>query len=84
MKNEIIYSIQIVPNDDIHNFAEKRYPHLYKEVIAQDKVSNSSWYTLSEIAYKEYKLFRQAMKRRGIWILRRLKSDKLFKEANHG
>lgn len=41
--------------DIIHNPCVKgKYPNLYKEVIDHDKVSNSSWYDLTEIAYKEY------------------------------
>ena len=74
------YSIQIIPNDDIHDYAKKRYPNLYKEVLDHDKISKSSWYELSEVAYNEYKLFRQAMKRRGIWTLGSLKKVRKIKE----
>ena len=74
------YSIQIIPNDDIHDYAKDHYPNLYKEVLAHDKVTSSSWYELSEAAYNEYKLFRQVMKRRGKWTLGSLKKVHKVKE----
>ena len=41
--------------DVIHNQKVKeKYPTLYKEVVEHDKVSTSSWYELSDNAYKEY------------------------------
>lgn len=32
----------------------KKYPLLYKEVQEHDRISTSSWYTLSDSAYTEY------------------------------
>ena len=41
--------------DVIHNpKVKEKYPLLYKEVVEHDKVSTSSWYELSDAAYKEY------------------------------
>lgn len=41
--------------DVIHNpKVKEKYPTLYKEVIEHDRVSTSSWYKLSDAAYKEY------------------------------
>ena len=50
-------SVQIVNDnyDIIHNpKVKQKYLLLYKEVISHDKVSMSSWYDLSDKAYKEY------------------------------
>ena len=33
----------------------KKYPYLYEEVMNKDDMS--SWYELSEIAYKDYKIY---------------------------
>lgn len=44
--------------DVIHNQKVKeKYPTLYKEVIAHDKISTSSWYDLSDTAYLEYQQY---------------------------
>ena len=44
--------------DIIHNpNVKKKYPTLYKEVVEHDRVSMSSWYDLSDEAYKEYLLY---------------------------
>lgn len=41
--------------DVIHNpKVKEKYPTLYKEVVEHDRVSTSSWYELSDTAYKEY------------------------------
>lgn len=32
----------------------EKYPLLYQEVLEHDKVSTSSWYSISERAFKEY------------------------------
>ena len=37
----------------------ERYPQLYEEVIKHDRLSSSSWYNLSETAYKEYLSYRE-------------------------
>ena len=42
------YDIKHNPN------VAKKYPLLYKEVREHDKISTSSWYTLSDNAYAEY------------------------------
>jgi len=60
-------SEQIIDNDSIHKSAEKHYPNLYAEVMRQDKVSNSSWYYLSDLAFEEFKKFKKMMIRKGIW-----------------
>jgi hypothetical protein len=54
-------SVQIIRNDLIHDHAEKRYPHLYNEVMRQDKVCSSSWYNLTPEAFEEYKRFRRSV-----------------------
>jgi hypothetical protein len=61
MKQIIKKSVQIVRNGIVIDHAEKRYPHLYNEVYAHDKISSSSWYDLSPEAYNEYKKFRRSV-----------------------
>jgi len=61
------HPVQIIDNDSIHNLAKKRYPNLYAEVMQQDKVSKSSWYDLSDLAFEEFKRFKRSMKKKGIW-----------------
>ena len=34
------------------------YPNLYKEIYEHDKLTNSSWYDLSQIAYQEYQSYK--------------------------
>ena len=44
--------------DILHNeIVKEKYPTLYAEVLKQDKTSFSSWYSLSETAYREYELY---------------------------
>lgn len=44
--------------DVIHNpKVKEKYPTLYKEVVEHDRVSTSSWYELSDTAYKEYQKY---------------------------
>ncbi len=53
-------SVQMINDnyDIIHNPKVKElYPMLYKEVVEHDKNVLSSWYELSDEAYKEYKLY---------------------------
>jgi hypothetical protein len=54
-------SVQIIDNHSIKNRSslncKKRYPALYREVLEQDRVSTSSWYTLSDKAYSEYRRY---------------------------
>jgi hypothetical protein len=59
--NESKMSVQIVRNDLIHYHAKKRYPDLYNEVLKQDKVSNSSWYTLTHEAFIQWKKFKRTV-----------------------
>jgi hypothetical protein len=61
------HPIQIYDNGSIHKLAEKHYPNLYTEVMHQDKVSTSSWYDLSDLAFEEFKKFKKAMIKKGIW-----------------
>lgn len=50
-------SVQIIRNDLVHDYAQKWYPHLYEEVMEQDKIVDSSWYNLTPEAYAEYEEF---------------------------
>jgi hypothetical protein len=50
-------SVQIIRNDMVHDHTEKRYPHLYDEVMKHDRISGSSWYDLTPEAYEEYRRF---------------------------
>lgn len=44
--------------DVIHNpKVKEKYPNLYKEVIEHDKISSSSWYSLTPVAYAEYQAY---------------------------
>jgi hypothetical protein len=61
VKQVIKKHVQIIRNDLIIRHAEKRYPHLYSEVYAYDKISSSSWYSLTQEAYEEYKKFRRTV-----------------------
>lgn len=57
MCNSYKHSVQIAQNnyDILHNTKVKeKYPNLYQEVYAHDKICHSSWYKLSDLAYKEY------------------------------
>ena len=45
--------VQIIDNGAVHK-AIKEFPTLTKEVRAQDRYSNSSWYGLTEKAYQEW------------------------------
>ena len=50
-------SVQMINDnyDIIHNpKVKKKYPTLYGEVVEHDKVSTSSWYKLSNVAFNEY------------------------------
>jgi hypothetical protein len=68
MNQVIKKSVQIVRNNRVKDHAEKRYPHLYSEVLDHDKYSSSSWYNLSPEAYDEYKRFRRSVWwKRGVW-----------------
>lgn len=41
--------------DIIHDLTvRERYPILFKEVCEHDRISTSSWYSLSDEAYEEY------------------------------
>jgi SET domain-containing protein len=53
------HEVQIIHNYAIHYYAEKHYPNLYKEVMAHDKTNNSSWYSLSDAAYEEWKRYKK-------------------------
>jgi len=67
-------SVQIIDNESIQKLAEKRFPNLYREVLAHDRVCSSSWYDLSKTAYAEFKKFRKMMHRKKLWIpIRRLR-----------
>jgi hypothetical protein len=59
-------SIQIIDNYSITNKNPNEmklvYPHLFKEVQKHDKVTSSSWYELSEVAFGEY----EKWKKRGL------------------
>ena len=35
----------------------KKYPKLYEEVLKHDKLVTSSWYDLTERAFKEYQRY---------------------------
>ena len=52
------YHIQMINDnyDIIHNYQYK-YPVLYAEICAHDKLSHSSWYDLTEQAYQEYQAY---------------------------
>ena len=55
-----MYSVQMIKDryDIINNPRVKmRYPVLHEEVIAHDKTSHSSWYSLSAKAFCEYKRY---------------------------
>lgn len=56
MKAEIT-RVQMI-NDNyniIHDLTvRERYPNLFKEVCEHDRISTSSWYSLSDKAYEEY------------------------------
>lgn len=47
------YNVQIIDNGAVHKVIDK-YSILAKEVLKQDKIINSSWYSLSEEAYQEW------------------------------
>ena len=51
--------IQIVNNYDItrNEWVRKKYPKLYEEVLKHDKLVTSSWYDLTERAFKEYQKY---------------------------
>jgi hypothetical protein len=55
--------VQIIDNYSITNKpcfnCKGRYPSLYHEVFAHDKVTSSSWYDLTEDAYAEYQQWRR-------------------------
>lgn len=36
---------------------KEKYPTLYKEVLEHDKVSTSSWYDFTPIAYEEFQKY---------------------------
>ena len=60
MKN--LHHVQMVNDnyDIIHNpKVKEKYPELYQEVIEHDKISSSSWYNLTDEAYKEYQEYAQ-------------------------
>jgi len=59
--------VQIIDNDCIHDYAKEKYPTLYAEVREHDGRSSSSWYDLSEEAFKEYEVYHQELKSRGIF-----------------
>lgn len=57
MYKQYKHSVQIAQDnyDILHNIKVKeKYPTLYQEVYSHDKICHSSWYKLSELAYKEY------------------------------
>jgi hypothetical protein len=54
-------SVQIIRNDLIHYHAKDRYLNLYNEIMKQDKVSNSSWYSLTHEAFIEWKKFKRTV-----------------------
>lgn len=60
-------SVQIIDNDCIRDYAENKYPNLYTEVMKHDRVSNSSWYDLTEKAFEEYKIYFEEMKELGVF-----------------
>ena len=62
--------IQIIDNNAIHDRALPKYPNLHREVMAHDNVTKSSWYTLTEIAFKEFEQFRQMMLKKKLWVKR--------------
>lgn len=51
--------VQIVNNYDItrNEAVRKKYPKLYEEVLKHDKLVTSSWYDLTERAFKEYQRY---------------------------
>ena len=54
------HTVQMVCDnyDVLHNpKVKEKYPTLYEEVYQHDKVSLSSWYTLSDEAYHEFKKY---------------------------
>ncbi len=59
---EKLNSVQMVSDnyDVIHNpKVREKYPTLYKEVVEHDRVSTSSWYKLSNVAFNEYQDYMQ-------------------------
>jgi hypothetical protein len=53
--------VQITGYMPISEHAEERYPNLYKEIREHDRVSNSSWYSLSPEAFSEWKKFKRTI-----------------------
>ena len=64
-------SVAIYDDDEILKLGKTDddwlFPTLYKEVIAQIRVSSSTWFSLSQTAFEEYKEYFEWQKSRGVF-----------------
>jgi hypothetical protein len=59
-KKEKMKNVQIINNYCILDYEGRGYDALRREVKAHDAVSKSSWYSLSDRAYNEYKRWKNS------------------------
>jgi len=64
-------SVAIYDYDEIVKLEKKddkeMFPNLCKEVMAQQRISRTMWYSLSPAAFEEYREYFEWQKRRGVF-----------------